>query len=134
MPVSREQQQRYPGGSLRSAEWLSIRRRILERAGHCCEFCGVPDRVYVWREGEAYEVIGSSETFSHLKGIFPSIVLTVAHLDHDPGNSVPENLRTLCQRCHNRYDAAHRAATRRRNLRARWAIGDLFDEGPQASA
>lgn len=40
------------------------------------------------------------------------IVLTVAHLDHTPENCSPDNLRALCQRCHNRYDAKHRAETR----------------------
>lgn len=38
------------------------------------------------------------------------IVLTVAHLDHDPTNNALDNLRALCQRCHNRHDAKHRAA------------------------
>jgi hypothetical protein len=35
------------------------------------------------------------------------IVLTVAHLDHQPENCVDENLKAMCQRCHLRYDAAH---------------------------
>ncbi|HLN56108.1 MAG TPA: hypothetical protein VK207_08950 [Bacteroidales bacterium] len=41
------------------------------------------------------------------------IVLTVAHLDHNPANCVPENLASLCQRCHNIYDRAHRNETMR---------------------
>jgi len=40
------------------------------------------------------------------------VILTVAHLDHDTTNSDPANLRAYCQRCHNRYDAPHRAASR----------------------
>jgi len=28
------------------------------------------------------------------------IVLAAAHLDHDPSNNRPGNLRSLCQRCH----------------------------------
>lgn len=36
------------------------------------------------------------------------IVLTVAHLDHDPSNCAEDNLKALCQRCHNRYDAKMR--------------------------
>ena len=40
------------------------------------------------------------------------VVLTIAHLDHTPENCAPENLRALCQACHNRYDAKHRAETR----------------------
>lgn len=46
------------------------------------------------------------------------IILTIAHLDHDPTHNEPANLRALCQRCHNRHDAEHRkanaAATRAR--------------------
>ena len=35
------------------------------------------------------------------------VVLTAAHLDHQPENCADENLLAGCQRCHNRYDAAH---------------------------
>ena len=42
---------------------------------------------------------------------------TVAHLDHDPTNNDPTNLRALCQRCHLTHDAKlhaqHAAITRR---------------------
>lgn len=85
--------------SLYPPEWRSIRSRILERAGHVCEFCGVanyaPDPVSGRR-----------------------VVLTIAHLDHDLSRNDDANLRALCQRCHNRYDIEHRqanaAVTRRR--------------------
>jgi hypothetical protein len=48
------------------------------------------------------------------------VVLTTAHLDHHPPNCDPANLRAWCQRCHNRYDAAHRAGTRARAMRGRF--------------
>lgn len=55
------------------------------------------------------------------------VILTVAHLDHDPANNDPENLRALCQRCHNRIDTEdrqkHAAETRRRKK----GNGELFD-------
>ena len=51
------------------------------------------------------------------------VVLTVAHVLNDAPEDVrPQNLAALCQRCHNRYDAAHRRGTRRQ----RGAVGDLF--------
>jgi hypothetical protein len=53
------------------------------------------------------------------------IVLTVAHLNHDPADCREENLRALCQRCHNRLDVVSRRAgivERRRALN-----GDLFE-------
>jgi 5-methylcytosine-specific restriction endonuclease McrA len=37
------------------------------------------------------------------------VVLTIAHLDHNPENCDRDNLRALCQLCHNRYDAPVRA-------------------------
>jgi hypothetical protein len=40
------------------------------------------------------------------------IVCTVAHLDHTPENCSDENLKFLCQRCHNLYDIPHRKETR----------------------
>ncbi len=57
------------------------------------------------------------------------IVLTIAHLDHDPRNNDPENLRALCQRCHNRHDAAHRAANRRRTIMRKKGLVPLWEEG-----
>ena len=56
------------------------------------------------------------------------IILTVAHLDHSPENCTDENLKALCQRCHNRYDAPMRAAGRKARKRATQATGDLFGE------
>lgn len=55
------------------------------------------------------------------------IVLTTAHLNHDPRDCRPENLAPMCQRHHLAYDAdLHRQtayATRRRGM----ATGDLFE-------
>ena len=95
MPVSEENAKRYPGGSLRSREWLGLRARILRRARHCCE--GSPE----------FPQCRAGNGFPHPE-TGARVVLTVAHLDHDPGNSDPANLRAWCQRCHNRYDAPHR--------------------------
>ena len=103
MPISREAERRYPGGSLRSPEWLALRSRILERARYRCEQpgCGVANYA-------PHPVTGSR------------VVLTVAHLDQDPGNNRHENLRAWCQKCHNEHDAPfrqlHAAETRRRKL------------------
>ena len=33
------------------------------------------------------------------------VVLTTAHLDRNPWNSNPANLRAMCQKCHLSYDA-----------------------------
>lgn len=41
------------------------------------------------------------------------IVLTVSHQDHNPRNNNPDNLKALCQQCHNRHDIEHRKCTRK---------------------
>lgn len=91
MPIKPENKKRYP------ANWKQIRESILERAHNRCEFCGKQNRTYFWNEKT---------------GKMVKVVLTIAHLDHTPENCDPENLRALCQACHNRYDAKHRAETR----------------------
>ena len=100
MPIRPERQRLYPGGSIRSPEWLAIREAILERAGYRCEGsprypdCRAADR-------EPHPVTGSR------------VVLTIAHLDHDPTNSEDCNLLALCQKCHLSYDAADKARRRK---------------------
>lgn len=79
MPMKREL---YP------ANWREISLARREAAGWKCEFCGA-------MQGEAHPLTGSK------------VVLTVAHLDHNPANCADDNLRALCQRCHLRYDAEH---------------------------
>ncbi len=92
MPIRPENRARYP------KDWPQISLRIRARARHRCEFC--------WAvHGEAHPNTGSI------------VVLTVAHLDHTPENCDDSNLRALCQRCHNHYDADHRRETRARTAR-----------------
>lgn len=86
MPIKEENKSRYP------KNWAEIRANILKRAKNKCEFCGV----------ENYSVRDNGS----------KVVLTIAHLDHKPENNDPSNLRALCQKCHNKYDAEHRAKTR----------------------
>jgi 5-methylcytosine-specific restriction endonuclease McrA len=95
MPIKPELRHLYP------KNWKEIRQRILERANDCCEFCGVPNHSWVSKISEADGLDCGYR-----------IVLTIAHLDHDPTHNDPSNLRALCQTCHNRHDAKHRAANR----------------------
>ena len=87
MPIKPENKSRYP------KNWKEIRQRILKRANNRCEFCGIEN--YIIKEN------GSR------------VVLTIAHLDHTPENCTDDNLRALCQKCHNSYDREHRNETRR---------------------
>ncbi len=137
MPIGREAERLYPGGSLRSAEWLAIRAAILGRAGGRCECrgeCGrdhTGDPASLWWPAHIPAAHGRCPALHDephpLTG--SRVVLTVAHLDHDPGHNAPDNLRAMCQRCHNRYDMPRRRANARLTRRARYAAGDLFD-GP----
>ena len=52
--------------------------------------------------------------------------LAAAHLDHDPGNNRPRNLKALCQRCHMLHDRDEHQRRRWLTLRRRNALGDLF--------
>lgn len=54
------------------------------------------------------------------------IVLTTAHLDHDPKNCAPDNLAPMCQRHHLAYDHRHHMESAYATRRAGRAIGDLF--------
>lgn len=123
MPIKAENRDKYP------KNWATeIRPAILERAGHRCERCGVPDR--------SYRLAGFDQwTFDPMvadewsgSGRKPArVVLTIAHVsDPDPANCDPGNLQALCQRCHNTLDAPMRAVNARLSRRAKNAAGDLF--------
>lgn len=46
-------------------------------------------------------------------------ILTIAHLNHTPEDCSDDNLRALCQKCHNQYDAQHLKETRKGNIAAK---------------
>ena len=102
MPIRTEMRGAYP------REWPLISLTIRALAGFRCEWCGAEN-------GKSHPETGSK------------VVLTVAHLDHDPSHCGDRtNLAALCQRCHNRYDAPVRRAGICARQRAAMAIGDLL--------
>lgn len=133
---------RYP------ADWSAISRQARERAGWCCQWDGCTARQYdvgwwemvdgVWRWHRAL-----THTFGRWKdareaaagwyyeqgedGRPPTvIVLTVAHLNHDPQDCRPENLRAWCQRHHLAYDHDLHRANAQATRRARAGTLELF--------
>ena len=79
------------------------------------DFCGVSEGAGCdARHGEAHPTTGSR------------VVLTVAHLDHQPENCAAANLLALCQRCHNAYDAPMRRAGIKARQRAQMAVAELI--------
>jgi hypothetical protein len=91
LPIKPENRALYP------ADWKSLAFAHKERTSWRCEGSPkYPDCRAL--HGHPHPVTGSK------------VVVTVAHLDHDPRNSDDANLRVWCQRCHLTYDAAHHAA------------------------
>lgn len=62
--------------------WKEISRAARDRAGHKCQWCGTESK--------------------------PRNVLTVHHVDYNPGNNEPGNLLVLCQKCHLRFQQQRR--------------------------
>ena len=121
MPIRPENKALYP------PHWPWIRTAVLSRADNRCE--GSPD----FPDCRAANSEPHPETGS-------LVVLTTAHLDHDPENcddmaygeaakpKESSNLRAWCQRCHLNYDKEHHAHTRYATRRAKLAVSDLFAE------
>ena len=132
VPIRPENKSRYP------ANWKSeIRPRILKRATRegedvpRCEECGVVDRDIGYRDsadgGKFCSTLGMPDVGEDWYGekVF-QIILTIAHLSDEIEDCSDENLKALCQRCHNRLDAPKRAAGIKARRRAQCAGGDLF--------
>ena len=128
MPIRHENKNRYP------KNWKHIRATILGRAGHKCEFCGVPNYETIIRDfSNQWHLYSDTMSLNSTEGLLlfgdnptVKIVLTIAHLDHTPENCNSDNLRALCQRCHLRYDAPRKARDMYQRRRATKAIKDLF--------
>jgi hypothetical protein len=82
--------------------WPTISRATRKRAGYKCEACGVEN-------GQTNPITGRL------------VVLAAAHLDQQPKNCDPDNLRALCQKCHAAYDAAMRHGPEGETYRA-WGV------------
>jgi 5-methylcytosine-specific restriction endonuclease McrA len=139
MPIRPERRALYP------ADWRAISEGVRQRAGHRCEFCSVRNRAWGWRDdaGEFHEVAKRAFRGQYIAPPFDlamtcaggevrtvriiKIVLTSAHLNHDPSDCRDENLKALCQRCHLRYDAASKRERRVERERAAAAGGDLLE-------
>ena len=106
MPIRAENRDRYP------KDWPQIATAIKDAADwQCVGSPAFPDCRAA--HGDPHPVTGAK------------VVLTVAHLDHQPENCAPENLRAWCQRCHNTYDAPMRRAGVASRAKAMCAAGDL---------
>lgn len=113
MPIRPENRSRYP------KDWKAISARIrFERAEGRCECTG---------ECGAVEHDGRCDALHATRHPITDsiVVLTVAHLDHTPENCADDNLKAMCQRCHNRYDMPMRRAGIAERARAKAVIAEL---------
>jgi 5-methylcytosine-specific restriction endonuclease McrA len=109
MPIRPENRARYP------KDWKAISFEVRAAAEWKCE--GSP----AWPDcraenGKPHPATGST------------VVLTVAHLDHQPENCDRANLKAWCQRCHNTYDMPMRRAGIAERAKAMRAASDLFGD------
>ena len=107
------------------ANWKSeIVPTVLERAGNCCESCGLRNKSVVnavkffikddkgryrlrsiWFSNRNDAVRECRDDIHRMKTV--KVVLTISHTDHDEENHDVQldRLKALCQICHLRYDA-----------------------------
>ena len=90
MPIRKSERNKYP------ANWKDISTAIKQRAGWRCECEGECSTDH---QGRCEERHGSPTL--HFRG---KVILTTEHLNHDPTDNRPENLKAMCQRCHLLYD------------------------------
>lgn len=117
-PIRDEEKARYP------KDWPSISQAIKDRAGWRCECRGECGGVLhsamvanllaidIGADTRCLNLHGQTSVWSGA-----TVVLTTAHLDHQPENCAPSNLRAMCQSCHLNYDRDHHAETRRGTAR-----------------
>ena len=113
MPIKPENKARYP------KEWKSISASIRVRAGDQCECegeCGRRTHHERCPNRQGHPAYGTGS----------NVVLTTAHLDHQPENCASENLKSMCQGCHLYYDRKHHAGSRRKTHEQRTGQQNLL--------
>jgi hypothetical protein len=120
-------------------DWKKTAKKIKEDARWQCQSCEKPCRKPgekiadfearlepVWTK-VLVEIICDDTIGMVVKYRPKRFLLTVAHLDQDPGNNSPENLRALCAPCHLRYDTPHRGYNRRKKRERKGQLS-LFED------
>ena len=103
-PIKPEDRARY------DRDWKPISRAAKVRAGWRCECTGECGRGHQDR----CNVLHGART---IRGT--AIVLDTAHLDHQPEDCRPENLRVMCRACHLAYDRDQHLGNARRTRAAK---------------
>ena len=104
------------------SNWKEISQQIRQRSGGQCE-CEGKCGLHSHPKRRCTEL--HNEMALYAKG---KVILTVAHLNHDPGDCRDENLKAMCNRCHLRYDTEHHQANARKTRHAKRALADMFPQ------
>lgn len=116
MPIRKTDQGRYP------KDWRAISDHIKARAKGQCE-CEGECGLHREHPGPRRCVEHHGERAKWAKG---RVVLTVAHLNHQPEDCADANLKAMCQRCHLRYDVPHHQRNAAQTRRAKKRNLELF--------
>ena len=136
MPIRRHRRFFYP------IDWRELSQHIrFNRAKGRCEGCGRPhgqivahlgdgrwwdEEVSAWRCGKGRVLADLAPLTCETVVQRTKVALATAHLDHDPGNNRPGNLKAFCQRCHMLHDKPEHLRQRDLTYKKRRALGDLF--------
>lgn len=140
MPIKAENRALYP------ATWSAISLAAKERAGWACVHAGCGAKQYdvgMWNGPRWIRIHGPCAAYKDARQLAADehfsrfgdeigdykilvIVLTTAHLNHDPSDCRPENLAPMCQRHHLAYDHQHHQRNAWATRRARSGMAELF--------
>jgi hypothetical protein len=124
-------------------DWPQLSAVIrFRRAQGKCEGCGRPHGAMVchlgdgrwwdrdqkqWRDGRGRPLRRLPALWLWKGAIRTTrVVLACSHLDHDPTNNRPSNLKAFCQRCHMLHDRPEHRRRRWFTTFRRRALGDLY--------
>lgn len=123
--------------TLYGPDWPRISQDTREAAGQRCQQCHVANGAVGARDNHgcwwSFDRIDNTpdHVIERWFGEFPKvikIVLTVHHLDLNPSNHDPRNLRVLCQRCHLQCHRADAIEAQRTIRRRRGGQIEMFEE------
>ena len=103
MPISKENQKRYP------KYWKAL--SFMLRNVRACNRCECNGQCGINHNGRCLAVNYKSHPRTGSK-----VILTTAHLNHTPEDCREENLLVMCQDCHLRYDKYIHAFNRNKTM------------------
>jgi hypothetical protein len=106
--------------------WPQLALELKEKANWTCENCDRPCRKYgekphrfelrllEHKESDRWASDLYVDEGDRVVVKYQRFILTVAHLDQNPANNDPANLRAYCSVCHLRHDRPYRTGNRYR--------------------